>query len=175
MTGKSFLPMLSTAAKDPRFDIVFTERERHASVRQNNAGYPMRAVRTKQYLYIENLRPERWPAGDPKSEQATGSFGDIDPGLAKQFLVENRDNPAYTQYAGWSLEKRPAIELYDLVKDPNQLKNLAGYKQYTSIKLQLGAKLTIWRKKTSDPLLLSKEDVFDSYPYYGGKGKKVKE
>lgn len=170
--GKSLLPLLVTGAKDPRFDLVFTERERHAFVRENNVSYPMRAVRTNQYLYIENLKPERWPAGDPKSGQATGAFGDIDAGLAKQFLVENRANPAYQQYVGWSLEKRPAIELYDLIKDPNQLKNVAGDKQYAKVKLEMGAKMSIWRKKTSDPLLLSKGDIFDTYPYYGGKGKK---
>ena len=45
--------------------MVFAGRERHASARYNNWGYPSRALRTKDFLYIRNFRPERWPAGDP--------------------------------------------------------------------------------------------------------------
>ncbi|MEJ7692646.1 hypothetical protein [Daejeonella sp.] len=69
----------------------------------------------------------------------------------------------------WSIFKRPAIELYDLKKDPDQLNNLASDPKYAKIKFTFNKQLTDWRKKTSDPLLNSKTDVFDTFPYYGVK------
>ena len=59
---------------------MFIERERHANVRQGNLSYPASAIRTKDYLYISNFRPDRWPAGDPQLDVAVGPFGDIDGG-----------------------------------------------------------------------------------------------
>ncbi len=171
MTGKSLLPLLLKGKTDKRFDMVFLERERHANIRKNNLGYPARAVRTVDYLYINNLRPDRWPAGEPDFPGALGAFGDIDNGLSKKYLVENRTNPAFKEQASWSLEKRSAEELYDLKTDPDQLHNLAQDQSYDRIKKQLQVKLDAWRKETADPLLHSDEDIFDSYPYYGGGNK----
>jgi arylsulfatase A-like enzyme len=62
MTGRSFLPLLTGDEKPGARRMVFVERERHASVRAGLLGYPMRAVRTADYLYIRNFHPERWPA-----------------------------------------------------------------------------------------------------------------
>jgi len=169
MEGKSLVPLLVKGKTDKRFNTVFTERERHARVREGNLSYPIRAVRTKDYLYIENLKPDRWPAGDPVSAEATGPFGDIDNGPAKQFLIKNRNNPAYKKEVNWSFEKRPAIELYDLKKDPDQLNNVAENFNYIKIKKDLGARLTKWRRQTKDPLLNNDVEPFDAYPYYGGK------
>lgn len=167
MTGKSLLPLMSTGKTDKRFDTVFTERERHARVRTNNMSYPIRAVRTKEYVYIENLKPDRWPAGDPVSAEATGPFGDIDNGGSKKFIVDNRNNPQFKNQVNWSLEKRPAIELYDLKKDTNQLRNVADDPAYNKIKKSLGNSLLQWRRRTEDPLLTTDKDIFDTYPYYG--------
>ena len=38
---------------------IFIERERHANVRHDNQSYPIRAIRTRDFLYIRNLRPDR--------------------------------------------------------------------------------------------------------------------
>ncbi len=171
MAGKSLFPLLIKGETDERFNAVFIERERHANIRKNNLGYPIRAVRTKDFLYIHNLRPERWPAGDPDVYTSVGPFGDIDNGLSKKFLIDNRYNSKYRKQVDWSLEKRPEEELYDLRKDPDQLQNVAQDTSYTSIKNQLKAKLAGWRKQTQDPLLNAREDIFDSYPYYGGRRK----
>ena len=40
-------------------------------------SYPARAVRTEQFLYIRNYRPDRWPAGDPEMYFAVGPFGEV--------------------------------------------------------------------------------------------------
>ena len=45
---------------------VFAGRERHSSSRYLNWGYPQRVIRSKDFLLIWNLKPERWPAGAPQ-------------------------------------------------------------------------------------------------------------
>lgn len=165
IAGKSLVPLLAIGKTDVRFNRVFIERERHANIRKGNLGYPIRAVRTKEFLYIENLKPDRWPAGDPDVFVNPGPFGDIDDGLSKRFLVDNRNNEQYQKQVSWSLEKRPAEELYDLAKDPDALENIAQKKDYQKIKKQLQAQLNTWRKQTSDLSLNGNTNVFDSYPY----------
>ncbi|MDH5604605.1 MAG: sulfatase, partial [Cyclobacteriaceae bacterium] len=75
MTARSLVPVLQSE-KEGRIekdrDFIITGRERHALVRKDGLGYPGRAIRTDDFLYIHNLTPERWPAGDPPL------FGDID-------------------------------------------------------------------------------------------------
>ncbi len=68
MTAKSFVDLLTTEKTgkiDPERDHVVMARERHAFVRKGGIGYPGRAIRTDQFLYIKNYEPERWPAGTP--------------------------------------------------------------------------------------------------------------
>ena len=166
MEGQSLLPLLETGkSRHPR-TAIFTERERHAYVRANNVGYPMRAIRTERFLYITNLRPDRWPAGDPANLESNRFFGDIDDGGTKQLLLENRDHPAYERFRGWSLDKRPAEELYDVQKDPDQLNNLAEDPDYASVRRDLAARLMTWRKETND-VVTDVEEPFDHYPFYG--------
>ena len=107
-------------------DKVFVERERHAQVRRGDLSYPARAVRTERFLYIRNFRPDCWPAGDPEMHVAVGPFGDIDGGPSKDLLLARRSDPAIAGAFALATAKRPAEELYDLRKDPDQLVNVAG-------------------------------------------------
>jgi len=68
MSGRSFVDVLVSGKSgrvDPKRNRVFSARERHSSSRYNNLAYPIRALRTHDFLYIRNFRPERWPAGHP--------------------------------------------------------------------------------------------------------------
>ena len=69
MTGKSLLPTLTSKQSgqvDDSRQWVVTGRERHvAAARTGNRPYPQRALRTKDYLYIINFKPDRWPMGIP--------------------------------------------------------------------------------------------------------------
>lgn len=169
LSGASLLPLISKSQSDQRFDIIFTERERHAKARPQNISYPIRAVQTKDFIYINNLRPDRWPAGDPVNPEANGPFGDIDNGGAKKLIVDNRKDAAYAKFAKWSLDKRPADELYDLRKDPDQLVNVAADERYAQILKDLKKKLAEWRSKTKDPVADSGPEIFDTYTRYGEK------
>ncbi len=177
MTGRSFLDILTSRRAgrvDPKRDKVFTGKERHAWVRKNGLGYPMRAVRTYDFLYIRNFKPHRWAAGDPPS------YGDIDYGdpnnltPTKEYMMKHRTDPKVGTLFHLGFEKRPAEELYDLRKDPGQLHNLADTPEYSHVKATLAAALMAELATTGDPRVLGKGDVFDKYPYYGPKPKWLK-
>lgn len=165
MEGRSLTNYLNGSVSDSH--AIYLERERHAQVRAGNLSYPARAIRTTQFLYIQNLKPDRWPAGDPKEVMAVGSYGDIDNGPAKRYLIEHRDQ--YTSLADGAMAKRPTEELYDLQHDPNQQTNVAEQPSYRAAVAKLRQQLQVWRERTNDPRLTDAGDVIDTYPYYGNK------
>jgi N-sulfoglucosamine sulfohydrolase len=155
---------------------IFFERERHANVRAGNLSYPCRAVRTQQHLYIRNLRPDRWPAGDPVLVHSVGPFGDVDPSPTKDLILDRRDDPLVRDAFRLAFAKRPAEELYDLQRDPYELTDLADDPAHASIKTDLRARLDRWMTSTADPLASdpdpSARELFDDYPYVGPPEKK---
>jgi N-sulfoglucosamine sulfohydrolase len=168
MTARSFMDILRGEAAAGR-DRILLERERHANVRQGDLSYPCRALRTREYLYIRNLRPDLWPAGDPEKWKAVGPFGDCDGGPSKDQIIARRDQDL-ARFFRIAFEKRPARELYDMVKDPYQLENLAEKRSDAAEKLD--AELTKRLEETGDPRAaagkLSGDDPrWDEYPYFG--------
>jgi N-sulfoglucosamine sulfohydrolase len=168
MTGRSLLPLLKTG-EDAGRDRVFFGRERHANVRQGDLSYPARAIRTKEYLYIRNLRPDLWPAGDPEKWVAVGTFGDVDEGPSKLQIIARRDQDLRTFFR-MAFEKRPPAELFDVVKDPNQLENIVS--KQPEVVAKLDAELTKWLAETGDPRVVDGklgggDPRWDKYPYFG--------
>ncbi len=170
MTARSLMPILKAEGSgriDPRRDRVFTARERHAWARRGGLGYPMRTIRTDDFLYIRNYEPDRWPAGDPDFVHPTqGIYADIDRCATKSFLYENRNDPAHKALFDLSFGKRPAEELYDLRKDPEQLRNVAGQPGYTAAQRKLAADLLEYLRATGDPRGLGRPAPWDAYPYH---------
>jgi N-sulfoglucosamine sulfohydrolase len=163
MTGKSLMPFLENKSKIHRNE-VFIERERHANVRKGDKSYPVRAIRTKEFLYIRNYDPDQYPAGDPKEYFAVGDYGDVDDSPSKKIILD--DTLTHQRYFQLAFVKRPAEELYDLRNDPEQLNNIADKANYKKQKHILAQKLTDWMKTTQDPRFEGK-DPFSSYKYYG--------
>ena len=64
--------------------------------------------------------------------------------------------------------KRHAEELYDLRKDPFQMKNLAGNPEYDPVRTKLRAELMDELRANKDPRLAN--DAFDRAPYLSTKG-----
>ena len=168
MTGKSFASAITGNDNLAARKHVFLERERHANVRQNNCSYPMRAIRTRDFLYVWNLRPNRWPAGDPEAWMSVGDFGDVDGSWAKDFILENRDSPEIQPFYELNFGKRPEEELYDLKKDPFQIKNVASDPTYEDTKKELRSRVVSWMQETNDPRVDPDYDEWDRYPYFGG-------
>jgi len=169
MTGRGLLGLLSGEKATGR-DQVFVERERHANVRAGDLGFPMRAVRTRRFLYIRNLRPDRWPAGDPQMWKEVGPFGDVDGSPSKDFLLAHRDDPQIAPFFRLACAKRPAEELYDLAKDPGELHNVAGRPEYAEAQQDLRDALVRWMRETADPRAVADDERWDRYPYFGGRG-----
>ena len=67
--AKSLLPLLQSPDSgqvEPERDFVVTGRERHvAQARAGFLPYPQRSLREKDFIYIINFEPDRWPLGDP--------------------------------------------------------------------------------------------------------------
>ena len=170
MTGRSLLALLKGEAQAGR-DRVFIERERHANVRRGDLSYPVRAIRTRDYLYIRNFRPDRWPAGDPEKYFSVGPFGDIDGGPTKSLLLDRRTDPAIEPFFRLATAKRPAEELYDLKRDPDQVENIAGNSAYRDAQQRLRSELDRWLGESGDPRATADDDRWDRFPYYGQPAK----
>ncbi len=166
MTGQSWVPLLEGKSQPGR-DAVFVERERHANVRKGDLSYPSRAVRNDSYLYIRNLRPHRWPGGDPEKYVAVGPYGDCDDGPTKHEIIDHKAEP----YFFLAFAKRPAEELYDLKNDPYEMTNVVERAEYADAHKQMRAKLDDWMRKTKDPRFDHDDDRFDKYEYFGNAPK----
>jgi len=176
MTGHSLLSLLTSEKSgqvEPPRNKVFFGRERHANVRAGNLGYPIRAIRTADFLYLRNFEPDRWPAGDPPL------YGDVDEHLSiagspsKQAVVEHEDKPVAKRLFELACGKRPAEELYDLSKDPWQMTNVASDPRYSGSKSKLRAELDRYLTGTKDPRAAGRGAEFDRY-YYLSSGAPTK-
>ncbi|MBI4891216.1 MAG: sulfatase [Acidobacteria bacterium] len=150
-----------------RRDAIMLERERHANVRRGDLSYPVRGIRTRDYLYLRNLEPGRWPAGDPEFYWAVGPYGDIDDSQTKQLLMREKRQPYFDLCFG----KRPAEELYDLKNDPDQVRNVASEAAYSKARAALSARVGEWMKASGDPRAGGPTDLWDKAPYSGPKFK----
>ena len=168
MTGRSFADVLLGKPSAVPRDHVFIERERHANVRRGDLSYPVRGIRTRDFLYLWNLRADRWPAGDPKVYFAVGDYGDVDGSRAKEFILTHADKPEMKPFFDLNFAKRPAEELFDLRKDPHQLANVAADPAYATARKELRARVEKWMKDTADPRVDPAYDAWDRYPYFGG-------
>ncbi len=159
MTAKSLMNILMSDKEgqvDPRRDRVFVGREYHDfECRADDTGYPMRAVRTADFLYIRNYEPGRWPAGDPvEFREDRGMYGEVDPSPTKAYMMEHRDDPKVKKLFQLAFEKRPYEELYDLQKDPGQLNNVADLPEYAERKRELIVAFEREFTATYDPVTL---------------------
>ena len=170
MTGKSLMKIFKssksgTIEKGRKY--VFAGKERHTLCREGDLGYPQRSVRDYQYLFIRNYEPDRWPAGSPDSISIHGFlYGDIDESPSKSYLRQNSFDPVVKPFFDKAMAKRPAEELYDIIKDPACLHNLADNQEYVGEKKRLSRVLEKYLVKTDDPRTLTGESVWDQFPYY---------
>ena len=170
-SGNSILPLLKGQSSTVDRSQVYLERERHANVRQGNLSYPMRAVRTPEYLYIRNLIPDRWPAGDPTVYQEVGQFGDVDNSITKLLILDSKDEKTAVDYFDLSFKKRPAEELYNVQADPYNLQNLADQPTYAAVVDSLRQHLMQWMKTTNDLRYSDPNTIYWDTVEYVSKGK----
>jgi N-sulfoglucosamine sulfohydrolase len=184
MTGRSLVPILKSTKSgqvDPARTAVFIGRERHVeNARADFMPYPQRAIRTPNFLYVINFKPERWPLGDPYrldgdnpptaaeiNETTRVTLPDEDAGPAKAWLVGVRNDPKWKPHFERAYAKRPREELYDLRADPHQMKNVAAEPAYDKARSELERQLLDELKRTGDPRLIEDGRFFETPPLSG--------
>lgn len=182
MNGRSLVPVLRSDRSgliDPSRTFAITGRERHvAAAREGNLPYPHRAIRTADFLYIRNFKPDRWPMGSPGSVTETSAppvetierstyvaFADMDASPTKAWLIAHRNHPDWQWYYHQAFAKRPAEELYDLRRDPDQVTNLAANPAYATTKAELADQLLRVLRDTGDPRVVGPGDAYDRPPF----------
>ncbi|MCG8684052.1 MAG: sulfatase-like hydrolase/transferase, partial [Desulfobacterales bacterium] len=169
MTGKSFLDVLKSPESgqiDPTRNYVLLGKERHDTGRANEDGvdlaYPVRAIRNHEFLYVLNMKPERWPVGNPEY-----GWRNCDGSPTKSYLTALELGDEEYPYYELNFGKRPAEELYLVSEDADCMVNLADDPNYTDTKNKLRAKMEADLRAQGDPRILGQGDIFDQYPYAG--------
>jgi arylsulfatase A-like enzyme len=125
LQGTSLMPLVH-GETERLHDEIYSEVTYHA------AYEPQRCVRTDRWKYIRHF-------GDYPSIV----LANCDDSATKDVLVE----------AGWGTEPVPREQLYDLVFDPQEERNLAEEAAHANVLADLRAKLEAWMEETDDPLL----------------------
>jgi arylsulfatase A-like enzyme len=129
LQGPSMMPLVQGASTGESAEIneeIFAEVTFHA------AFEPKRAVRTQRWKYIRNYDERRRPV-----------LPNCDDSPSKDLLVA----------AGWAEQEVPAEELYDLLFDPNERRNLAAEASKAGVLSEMRGRLDRWMQATDDPLL----------------------
>jgi N-sulfoglucosamine sulfohydrolase len=186
MSAQSLIPVLesdkSGQVEDGRTFVV-TGRERHAAAaRQGNLPYPQRAIRTRDFLYIHNFAPDRWPIGDPcglddphaaapsfeeLSSNTFAAYADMDASPTKAWMIHHRAEEDVQVLFQLGFGKRPKEELYDLRIDPHHMNNVADDPAYSDDQKTLAAKLMHILRENNDPRLVESPCRFEHEPFAG--------
>ena len=184
MTGRSLLPVFESADSglvDASRTFVVLGRERHvAAAREGHLPYPQRAIRTKDFLYIYNFAPDRWPAGDPAGlddpmaaapsfdelrQDTFVAYADMDAGPTKAWMIHHRAEEDIQPLFELGFGKRPQQELFDLRVDPHYMHNVAKDPKYANDCKQLHERLMQVLHEQNDPRLLEPNCRFERQPY----------
>lgn len=186
MTGKSLMPVLEDPRSgqiDPARDHVVTGRERHVGgAREGYLPYPQRSLRTRDFIYIVNFEPDRWPMGDPKGldDPSTPApdfetlaydtfvaYADLDASPTKAWMIHHREDHDVEPLYELAFGKRPREELYDLNEDPHYMNNVADDPAYANVRSQLEGRLIDVLRTQDDPRLMEQPCRYEFEPYAG--------
>ena len=137
IAGKSFVGLLEGKNLQWR-DTLCAEYTTHGP----NGYYPRRSIRDERFKLILNLLPDR-----------PNPIKGIDGCLAWATAQNPSLKGKHIQTVYNTYHHPPAVELYDLEKDPNEFYNLAEKMENAQIQSRLSGQLQAWRKQTNDPLL----------------------
>jgi uncharacterized sulfatase len=184
MSARSLLPVLDSAASgqvDPERTFVVIGRERHvAAAREGGLPYPQRAIRTREFLYIRNYEPDRWPMGDPMGLDDPAApapdyedlcwntmvaYMDLDASPTKAWMIHHRAEEAVRELYHVGFGKRPAEELFDLRRDPHHMTNLADDPAHVEVKRHLSAQLRAVLEAEEDPRVTETPCPFEESPF----------
>ena len=184
MCAHSLLDVLESPEEgqvDPERTAVVTGRERHVgAAREGNLPYPQRAMRTRDFLYIRNFAPDRWPMGDPRGlddpqaeppdfdalcSDTFVAYPDMDAGPTKAWMIHHRGEEQVRRLFEIGFGKFPAEELYDLREDPHYMNNVVAEPAYEETRRQLAERLMAVLKEQNDPRVAEEDCRFERSPF----------
>jgi arylsulfatase A-like enzyme len=125
LSGRSLLPLA-------RHEVTEVREELFAELTYHAAYDPQRAIRTRRHKLIRHFGERLLPV-----------LPNVDDSPSKELLLA----------AGWGEQERPRVELYDLLADPGEMRNLAENEAFAGLRADLDARLEAWMRETEDPLL----------------------
>jgi N-sulfoglucosamine sulfohydrolase len=134
--GRSFFAVLQGKRGDFR-EAIFASHTDHA----RKPSVPCRALRTRRYKYILNLRPDLEFRNNAMNSPTWRSY------------LEQEKTDSKIAARVRLLRFRPEEELYDLKQDPYELRNLAGEPALRHVLEDLRARLRERMKQQNDPFL----------------------
>jgi hypothetical protein len=134
MQGRVFL---GDKAEAPR-ELVFGARDRCDETVDR-----IRTVRDRRYRYLRNFMPERPLLQRNRYKERSYPVWN----LIKELAAQGKLTP---EQAFLAAPTRPAEELYDLEKDPYEIRNLAASPQHAEILNRLRGELERWIESTQD-------------------------
>ena len=123
--GHSLLPLARQEISEVREEL-FAELTYHA------AYDPQRAIRTRRHKLIRHFGDRLEPV-----------LPNVDDSPSKSLLIS----------AGWGTQRRSRVELYDLIMDPMEMRNLAEADGFAQLRDGLDGRLNEWMVTTRDPLV----------------------
>lgn len=164
MTGRSLVKTLRSEKSgwiDKSQNVMLVGKERHDLGRPHDWGYPVRAIRTTDFLYVHNYFPDRWPAGNPETD-----YPNCDASPTKELI-----KALGGYYYDLSFGKRPEYALFRLSDDPECVRNLATDPFYLPTMKKLSDKMFAMLREEKDPRALGNGAIFDTYKFTGGHQK----
>lgn len=125
LEGVSLMPIIRGKQETVREEI-------HAEINYHVCYEPTRCVRTARYKYIKRFDDRKRPL-----------LPNTDKSLSKQLWLDG----------GWNRRDPGHEALYDLLFDPNEMKDLCGDPDASAILRDMQGRLRRWMERTNDPLL----------------------
>ena len=138
LDGRSFLPVIKGETDSFKNEVYGIQTSR--GIFFGPEYYAIRSIRNERYAYIMNLTPE-------------ATFKCMSTNPKTGWWMSWKEKAATDEFARRQVEryqKRPAEELYDIVNDPFQTRNLADDPQYAGEKARMRAKLLQWMESQGD-------------------------
>ncbi|YCM45773.1 sulfatase [Verrucomicrobiaceae bacterium 227] len=155
LQGRSLLPVFAGRKihKEFVYSIMTTK-----GINNGSDHFGIRAIRSEKFKYIWNLTPEV-------------EFRNVCM-TAPEFVSWEKQAQAGDKKAKALVQRykiRPPVELYDVVNDPLELKNLADDPKYRNVRIDLKKRLTAWMEACHDAGQETELRALERMP---GRGKK---
>lgn len=138
LDGKSFVGLLS--GKEDKIKDWSFGLQTSRGIIGGPEYYGVRSVRNDRYVYIRNLTPEATFQCTTTSEKDK---------IWMSWVEKAKTDPKAAELVN-KYQHRPAEELYDRIKDPDQRHNLIGKKKYEPVREEMAAVLESWMKSQGD-------------------------